>query len=172
MRRIVVIGCLGSGKTTLALRLGQRLALPVVHLDVLFWRPGWTASDTPSFRDRVSQAIAGCAWIVDSSYATQTFDLSLPRADAIVFLQRQRWSCLWRLAWRSIFGRADDSPDLPAGCLEQLDWGLFVRVWRYERVTRKRVEAARRAHGPDVPVVRLRSDREVAAILAASSPAT
>jgi adenylate kinase family enzyme len=172
MRRIVVIGCPGSGKTTLALRLGQRLALPLVHLDVLFWRPGWTASDTPSFRDRVSQAIAGDAWIVDGSYATQTFDLSLPRADAIVFLQRRRWSCLWRLAWRSIFGRAGDSPDLPAGCQEQFDWGLFVQVWRCERVTRKRVEAARRAHGPDVPVVHLRSDREVAAFLVASSPAT
>src|SRR5580700_3101080 len=148
MRRIVVIGCLGSGKTTLALRLGQRLALPVVHLDVLFWRPGWTASDTPSFRDRVSQAIAGCAWIVDSSYATQTFDLSLPRADAIVFLQRQRWSCLWRLAWRSIFGRADDSPDLPAGCLEQLDWGLFVRVWQAGRGGTPRAWARRPGRPP------------------------
>src|SRR5260370_18292945 len=104
MRRIVVIGCPGSGKTTLALRLGRRLALPVVHLDVLFWRPGWTASDTPSFRGRVSQAIAGDAWIVDGSYATQTFDLSLPRADAIVFLHRPCWSCLWRVACRSIFG--------------------------------------------------------------------
>jgi adenylate kinase family enzyme len=68
MRRIVVIGCPGSGKTTLALRLGRRLALPVVHLDVLFWRPGGEASDTPSFRDRVSQAIAGDAWIVDGSF--------------------------------------------------------------------------------------------------------
>jgi adenylate kinase family enzyme len=171
MRRIVVIGCPGSGKTTLALRLGQRLALPVVHLDVLFWRPGWTTPDTPSFRDRVSQAIAGCAWIVDGSYATQTFDLSLPRADAIVFLQRRRWSCLWRVAWRSLFGRDGERPDLPAGCPEQFDWGLFVQVWRYERVTRPRVEAARRAYGPEVPVVRLSSDREVAAFLAASSPA-
>jgi len=172
MRRIVVIGCPGSGKTTLALRLGRRLALPVVHLDVLFWRPGWKASDTPSFRDRGSQAIAGDAWIVDGSFATQTFDLSLPRVDAIVFLQRPRRGCLWRIAWRSIFGRGGDRPDLPAGCPEQFDWGLFVQVWRYERVTRPQVEATRRAHGPEVPVVRLRSDREIAAFLAASSPAT
>ena len=35
MRRIVVVGCQGSGKTRLALGLGQKLSLPVVHLDVL-----------------------------------------------------------------------------------------------------------------------------------------
>lgn len=98
--------------------------------------------------------------------------LSLPRVDAIVFQQRARRSCLWRIAWRSIFGRGGDRPDLPAGCPEQFDCGLFVQVWRYETVTRPQVEATRRAHGPEVPVVRLRSDREIAAFLAASSPAT
>ncbi|WP_271568806.1 hypothetical protein [Bradyrhizobium sp. CCBAU 11386] len=58
MRRIIVVGGQGSGKTSLALKLGRKLGPPVVHLDVLYWRPGWKSSDTASFRTRVTEAIA------------------------------------------------------------------------------------------------------------------
>ena len=39
--RIAVIGCAGSGKSTLAAKLGSSTGLPVIHLDQLFWKPGW-----------------------------------------------------------------------------------------------------------------------------------
>ena len=68
MRRIIVVGCQGSGKTSLALKLGRKLGLPVVHLDVLYWRPRWKPSDTASFRVRVTDAIAGDNWVVDGSF--------------------------------------------------------------------------------------------------------
>ncbi|MDP2124712.1 MAG: topology modulation protein, partial [Parvibaculum sp.] len=49
MQRILVIGCSGGGKSTLARALGEKLALPVVHLDVLFWKPGWVESSYDEF---------------------------------------------------------------------------------------------------------------------------
>jgi adenylate kinase family enzyme len=69
MRRIIVVGCEGSGKTSLALKLGRKLGLPVVHLDVLYWRPGWKASDKASFRVRVVDAITDEGWVVDGSFS-------------------------------------------------------------------------------------------------------
>jgi hypothetical protein len=51
--------------------------LPVVHLDVLYWRLGWKASDKASFRVRVANAIAGEGWVVDGSYSGRAFDLTL-----------------------------------------------------------------------------------------------
>src|SRR5260370_41879570 len=93
MRRIVILGCAGSGKSTLARRLGRQPQLPVVHLDRQFWGPGWTWPDIPAFRARVADAIAGEAWISDGNYVLTSFDLTLPRADTIIILERARW--LW-----------------------------------------------------------------------------
>src|SRR5437899_8742589 len=93
LRRVVVLGCSGSGKSTLGWQLGRRLGLPVVHLDVLYWRPGWQEPDTASFRARTAAAGAGDAWISEGNYR-ETFDLRLPRADTVIILELPRWSRL------------------------------------------------------------------------------
>jgi adenylate kinase family enzyme len=171
MRRLIVAGSPGSGKTTLALRLGRKLGLPVVHLDVLYWRPGWKESDLAGFRARVSEAVAGEGWVVDGSFSGLAMDLTIARADLFISIERPRWLCLWRVLWRSVSQRRGPRPDLPAGCREQVDRILLKEVWRYNARRAPRVEAERLQYGVDVPIVRLRSDREIAAFVA-SSPAT
>jgi len=162
MRRIVVVGCSGSGKTTLALRLGRKLGLPVVHLDVLYWRPGWKESDQASFRERVAAAAAGDGWIVDGSFSGLAMDLTVTRADLMIAIERPRWLCLWRVLWRSFFQRSSQRPDLPDGCPEQFDWKFIRETWRYNIIRVPRIEAERLEHAPGLQVVRLRSNREVA----------
>jgi adenylate kinase family enzyme len=172
MKRIIVVGCQGSGKTRLSLALGARLGLPVVHLDVLYWRPGWKESDTAGFRVRVSEAIAADGWVVDGSFSGLALDVTLARAERFVVIERPRWLCLWRVLWRSAFQRSGRRTDLPEGCPEQFDWGLLKQVWRYNTDRRPRVEAELAQYGGHVPVVRLRNDREIAAFVEASSRAT
>lgn len=161
MRRIIVVGCQGSGKTSLALKLGRKLGLPVVHLDVLYWLPCWKASDKESFRARVADAIAGNSWVVDGSFSGLAFDLTLARANSLVVIDRSRWLCQWRIAWRSAFDRAGMRPDLPEGCPEQFDWNLMREAWRYNADRRPVIEAERLKYGAGVPVVRLSGDREI-----------
>jgi adenylate kinase family enzyme len=172
MRRIIVVGCQGSGKTSLSLALGRKLGLPVVHLDTLYWRPGWKASDTPSFRTRVAEAIAGDGWIVDGSFSGLAFDLTIARAEKLIVIERSRFLCLWRVLWRSAFQRRGTRADLPEGCPEQFDFDLLKQVWRYNVDRRPQIEEERLKFGANVPVVRLRSDREIAAFVEANSPAT
>jgi adenylate kinase family enzyme len=168
MRRVVILGCSGSGKTTLAVEMGNRLGLPVVHLDPLYWRPGWQAPDTAGFLARVADALVGDGWVSEGNFR-ETFPLRLPRADAVIVLQRSRWLCLWRVLWRAVFER-NSRPDLPAGCPEHPDWPLLKFIWRFKRATWPNIEAARIAHGADVPVIRLRSNREIASFLATLPP--
>lgn len=165
MRRIIVVGSQGSGKTRLSQSLGQKLGLPVVHLDVLYWQPGWKPSDKGSFRTRVADAIAGDAWIVDGSFSGLAFDLTIARADVLVVIDRPRWLCQWRILWRSAFNRDTTRPDLPEGCPEQFDWNLMKEAWRYNTERVPVIEAEHLQYGPDVPVVRLRRDGDIKGFL-------
>jgi len=164
-QRIVVVGCSGSGKSTLARKLGQRLALPVVHLDVLHYLPGWTRASLADFRDRVTKAHQGEAWISEGNFASWTFDIRLPRAEALIALDRPRWLCLWRVFRRAAMER-DNRPDLPDGCAEQIDHDLLDYIWNFRKVGGPEIEAARLEHGPLVPVLRLSRNRDVSAFLA------
>ena len=161
MRRIIVVGCPGSGKTSLALKLGRRLGLPVVHLDVLYWRPGWKESDKAIFRMRVAHAIAGEGWVVDGSFSGLAFDLTLARADTLIVIERPRWLCQWRIAWRSAFDRRGMRPDLPEGCPENFDRKLMREAWRYNSDRRPVIEVERTQYGAEIPIVRLSSDRQI-----------
>jgi adenylate kinase family enzyme len=171
MRRVVILGNAGSGKSTLARRLGERLGLPVVHLDVLFWEPGWIKPDNDAFRAKVSAAIAGDAWVSDGNYVGRTFDLRLPRADQVIWLDTPPLTCLRRVIVRSTLARP--RPDLPHGCAEGLlDKTLpefLADTWSFDRKSRPRIDAARQAMAPDVPVVHLRGERQIDAFLGALS---
>jgi len=165
MRRVVVAGSQGSGKTTLALQLGRALGVSVIHGDVLYYRPGWKPSEVGEFRARVSQAIARDGWVLDGSFDGLALDLTIAAADTFIFIERSRWQCLWRVLWRSLFDRDPRRPDLPDGCREMLDWALLKQTWRYNAVRRPEIERERAQFGAHVAVVRLSSDREIAAFL-------
>lgn len=169
MRRVVILGCSGSGKSTLARAMGERLGLPVIHMDTLFYDPGWKPCEWDAFRAKLAAAVAGETWITDGHFA-ETLDLSLPRADLVIFVHQARWLRLWRVTWRWLTARGRTRPDLPEGCPEQFDWPLLKFIWSFERQVRPRTEAALAAHA--APVVHLNSDKEVAAFLASLSGRT
>ena len=99
MQRIAVIGTTGSGKTTLAARISERLGIRHVELDALHWDPAWTPS--PAFRERAAEALRGDAWVVDGNYS-QVRDIVWSRADTVVWLDYPLRLILWRLLRRTV----------------------------------------------------------------------
>ena len=134
-RRIVIVGSPGSGKSTLARTLGVKLALPVVHLDVLHYLPGWKRADLADFRARVSEAHRGDEWISEGNFASWTFERRLPRAEALRRAGAPALALPLPCRSESGLGRRN-RPDLPLGCPEQIDRDLLDFIWRYSEVGR------------------------------------
>jgi hypothetical protein len=83
MRRVLVIGICGAGKSTFSRTLARKTGLPLIHLDKEYWKPGWTKTPRDLWRARVGELVAGDRWIIDGNYAG-SLDLRLPRADTVV----------------------------------------------------------------------------------------
>ena len=91
----------------------------------------------------MAEAIRGDGWVVDGSFSELALDLTLARADTLIVIERPRWLCQWRIAWRSAFDRSGPRPDLPEGCLEKFDWKLMREAWRYDVDLRPAIEVER-----------------------------
>jgi adenylate kinase family enzyme len=100
-RRIAVVGTTGSGKTTIAQRIAQRLAITHVELDALHWGPDWTPAPAEAFQERTAQALSGDAWVVDGNYS-KVRDIVWSRADTVVWLDYPLLVILGQLAWRTL----------------------------------------------------------------------
>ena len=164
MNRIAIVGCSGGGKSTLARALAARLRAPVIHLDTLFWRPGWVESDPESFRAEVDAAVMAGRWICQGNFIDAS-DLRFRRADTVVWLDLPRALCLWRAVWRAITGFCRSRSDLAPGCPEKIDLSFYAYVWTWDRNTRPSLENAIQSLASHAEHVRLRNDREVAAWL-------
>jgi adenylate kinase family enzyme len=158
MARIVILGCAGSGKTTLARQLGERTGAPVICLDAI-WQPHWDSKEVPAFRTLIEQAHAKDEWISDGNFAAATFDIRLPRATLVIWLERSKLFCAWHAITRVFKHEADHG----IGRLST----VLAFIWQFDRVNRPRIEAMRISHGPDVPVRRLTSGRDIAEFLSA-----
>jgi hypothetical protein len=132
------------------------MGAPVICLDDI-WQPHWDEKDVPTFRTLMEKTHAGDAWISDGNFAVATFDIRLPRATLVIWLERSKLYCAWRAMTR-VFkcGEAHRIGKLP----EVL---AFIR--NFDRVNRPRIEALRVSHRRDVPVRKLTSSREIADFL-------
>lgn len=158
MDRIVILGRAGAGKTTLARRLGEIIGAPVIVLDAI-WQPHWTEKDVSTFRAAITYAHAGDKWISDGNFALATFDIRLPRATLIIWLDCPKLRCSWRVV-RRVMRR--EEPHRVRGLINALRF-----IWKFDSVNRPRIEASRLLHGPEVQVLELKSDRDLADFLAA-----
>lgn len=130
MKRVLVMGPSGSGKSTLARELGAALGIEVVHLDSLFWRPGWVEPPPDEFRAAVLEAVERPAWVIDGNYfSTGAGEERLAACDTIVVLDFPRHVCMWRVLRRIAGSYGRVRPDLAEGCPEQIDVGFLRWVW-------------------------------------------
>jgi len=163
MQRILVIGSPGAGKSTLASRLAARLGLPLIHLDREYFGPGWSVPGKEEWRGKVRALAARPAWVMDGNYAS-TFDIRVPRATVIVWLDLPRWRCALSVLRRVAKNYGRSRPDLGTAGPERFDWSFMRWIWSYPvRMRPKTIRMLQRLR-PDQRVYVLRSRSGIPAL--------
>lgn len=137
MERILIIGCGGAGKSTLARQLGKKLDLPVVHLDTLFWKPGWVQESREEFDRKLSVELEKPRWILDGNF-NRTMPQRMAKCDTIIYLDFPRLTCLMGVIKRIVTTYGKVRPDMGEGCPERFDLEFLRWVWNYNKNNRER----------------------------------
>ena len=132
MERIMIIGCGGAGKSTLARELGRLTGLPVYHLDALYWKQGWEPTAKKEWALKIEELASEPRWIIDGNYSS-TMEIRLRNADTIIFLDYSRWKNIYGIIKRRIMYRNKTRPDMHEGCKERLDWPFIKWIWQFEQ---------------------------------------
>lgn len=137
MKRIIIIGCGGSGKSTLARQLGEKTGLPVVHLDKLFWHPGWVESTKEEIDGKIRQVMEEPRWIMDGNY-NRTMSMRLEKCDTVIYLDFSTFACLLGVAKRVLTTYGQVRPDMGEGCPERFDLDFLKWVWNFNKSKRQK----------------------------------
>lgn len=136
MERIMIIGCGGAGKSTLARQLGEKLDLPVVHLDKLFWKPGWVEMPKDEFDAILREEMAEEKWIMDGNF-NRTLLERIKRCDMVIYLDFSRFACLCGVFKRILTTYGKIRPDMGEGCPERIDFEFLKWVWNFNKNKRE-----------------------------------
>jgi adenylate kinase family enzyme len=127
MNRVVIIGSPGAGKTTLARDLGRILNINVVHLDRVFWEPGWKKKPRGTRIDILQEIVRiKDQWIIEGTYLGSSKP-RLEAADTIIFLDTLALVCLCRIFKRH-FSQGEVYRAIPEGCHDKLNLIPILKV--------------------------------------------
>lgn len=165
VNRIAVTGPAGAGKSQLAEELGDALAIRVLHLDALFWKPGWVPTPQDEFEEMQRREVAADSWVVEAQ-----FDDLLPewfeRADTVVFVDTSLFQSLWGVSKRRLNRQASvGTPIGKPGALPRSLLKFARNQWRYRTRVRREVLAELERKRDGRRVVMLPRGGDAAAVL-------
>ncbi len=138
MERVIIIGCGGAGKSTLARKLGEKTGLPVVHLDQIWWAPGnWEHMEREEFDRRLLEEMEKPRWVLDGNY-NRTIESRLDSCDTVIYLDMPRLICLKNWISRVIKNWGHARADMAPGCAEWFDPEMAGWIWKFNKHNRAR----------------------------------
>lgn len=133
MQRIIIVGPSGAGKSTLARNLGEKLDLPVFHLDQLFFKPEWVPKEPGDFLKEIDEILdKNEQWIIEGNYG-KTLPIRLEKSTSVLYLDFPRYVYVWRVAKRIITDYGKVRVDAAPGCSERIDLEFFKWVWTFPK---------------------------------------
>ncbi|GAB5554065.1 MAG: DNA topology modulation protein [Saprospiraceae bacterium] len=160
MQRVLIIGCGGAGKSTLAKKIAKSTNLPLIHLDQHYWRPNWVEPSSKTWYKQVAGLIKLDAWIMDGNYGG-TMDQRIVLADTIIFMDYPTWRCLFRVLKRTIIYWRRSRPDMTEGCPERFSWDFLHYIATYNQTRKPKILAKLSGLEADKNIHILQNDQQV-----------
>jgi adenylate kinase family enzyme len=137
LKKVILIGSPGSGKSTFSKKLAKLTGLPLYHLDALFWRPNWVETPKEEWDVKLSNLVLEPSWILDGNYG-RTLEIRIKAADTIIWLNKPRMLCIWRVIKRRLTNFGQVRSDMGEDCVEKLrldnDFlNFLLYVWRFPK---------------------------------------
>ena len=133
MKKVIVIGCCGSGKSTFARHLHACTRIPLFHLDQLNWNADKTTVEKTVFLKRVKEVIEKDTWIIDGNYGS-SMEMRMQACDTVFFLDYPVDICI-----QGIYDRVGKArTDMP-WIEDEVDEDLIEFVKNYEKEDRPEV---------------------------------
>ncbi len=164
MKRVLVIGSCGAGKSTFSRKLHELTDLPLIPLDWHYWKPGWVEPSEAKWNVTVYELVSGDEWIIDGNYGS-SLSQRVARADTIIWLDLPRFLCTYRVLRRVFLFRKHGRPDMARGCDERFDWEFMKYVWNFRRDKNPNIEKRIALALKECRVFRLKTPNQVSDFL-------
>ena len=139
MERILIIGGNGCGKTTLAQKMGLKLKLPLIHLDVLYWRDNSSNASKDEFDELLMKELLKPKWIIDGNM-NHSIPLRLKYCDTVIYMDFSRMMCVYGALRRLVKNYGKSRFDMGGYCPEKIDKEKirFIKtIWNNDKTNRK-----------------------------------
>lgn len=158
IKRIMIMGRSGSGKSTFAYELHKKTNFPLYHLDKYFFTDYWQERNYQEFIAIQQELVNQEQWIIDGN-STKSFEMRYKRADVCLYFNFPRYLCYWRVLKRLLYKeiKIDDRAD---NCPEKVSWSLLKYMWGFQKRVNPILNLLKKNY-PDVRFIEIKSDTEL-----------
>lgn len=162
LKRIMIFGIPGSGKSTFSLQLESLLHIPLYHLDRYFFIQGWKPRDYDEFLKIQESLLETDSWIIDGN-ATKSLETRFKNADVAFYFRFNRLLCLWRIFKRLAF-KDHRISDRAEGCKEIVRWKLISYLWGFNERVKESILELREKY-PHVQFYEMRKNADLKKVI-------
>ncbi len=136
MKRVIVIGGNGSGKTTFSVKLAEYLKLPLIHLDRIYWKENWEHLSNEEFDNALMSELIKPEWIIDGNYK-RTVETRLKYCDTVFYFDFSSLACLYGSITRTIKNYGKKRFDMGGNCTDKFDLEFYKNIILFNKKYRK-----------------------------------
>lgn len=157
MKKIIILGSPGAGKSTFSFALAEKTGLPVYHLDQMFWRAGWVSVTKEDFDTELAETLTKDEWIIDGNYS-RTIPMRLEKCDTVFYLDYPRLVCFFGVVRRVLGSLGKTRPDMAEGCPERFDLEFLQYTWKFRKKQREKLFGLLEGANAEIHIFRSRKE--------------